>query len=194
MSNGGYRARWRPSLRTVAPVIVLAAVLAARIGVGLGVDRPPHPITFVGAGAGTLGATVVRYVGRDVYEYTTSPTARFAGRFFAGVPDDRATTAANWLVLVAGALAGGVYPTVFIGVLGLPGTAITTPVPGVLVGVLWGALLATVAILTFLVARALSLRAREDVRVFLEFHLVFTVVFTVVVVLSDLVWYPLFGV
>jgi len=193
MSNSGFGG-WRPSLRTIEPVLVFAAVITARVLVGVVAGWMPHPITFVGAAAGTLGASLVLYVGHDVYRHTTSPTVHFFGIFFSGVPDDRAADASHWLVLTVGAVAGGIYPTVFHGLLGLPGSDITTLLPGIFIGLLWGIVLATCGSITYLVTGVLTVSARNEVRVFLEFYVVFGVVFATVMALSNVLWYPLFGI
>lgn len=184
---------WEPKLRPLSPLLVLGVFWGVRVGVGTLIGWPAHPITFIGLTAGVVGALIVLRIGPAVYDDRFSPTVRLLASLDGVTATDPYRVRAHWVILLVGALAGGIYPTVFHGVLGLDGAYITTFIPGVLTTLSWGIGLAVVALGLFGLRGVLSMEHPREVRVVLEFHLIFTAVFTVIIGLSRHLWYPLLG-
>lgn len=194
MATGTSDESWTASLAYLAPLVVLAIVLGARIGLGKAVDRPTHEITLIATTAGTLGASIVVATGGDAYLSGSSPTMRLLQRISPGGPTHEYRRLTRWVILFAGTIAGGVFPTLFRGVLGLPGKYIAGFPHALAAAAIWGLALFVVAVGFYLATGVLSLSDDEEIQIFAEFFVVYVVPFALVVAVSRLVWYPLFGV
>jgi hypothetical protein len=175
-----------------APFVVLAVVLGARIGLGTVVGRPAHEITLIAATAGTLGASVVLLTGADAYLPEFTPTMRLLERVSPGGPTEEYRHISRWLILFAGTIAGGVFPTAFRQGLGLSGQYFAGFPYALGTAVAWGVTLFALALAFYLATGSLS--EGEEVRIFAEFFVVYTVPFALVVSLSRLVWFRLLGI
>lgn len=177
-----------------APFVVLAVVLGARIGVGAAVGRPAHEITLIAATAGTLGASVVLLTGADAYLAEFTPTMRFLEKVSPGGPTEEYRRIARWLILFAGTVAGGVFPTLSRRVLGLPGQYFAGFPHALGTAAAWGVVLFALALVFYLATGVLSFAESEEIQIFAEFYVVYVVPFALVVSLSRLVWFRLLGV
>jgi hypothetical protein len=178
------------------PVLVLFFVAGGRFVVGKAVGQPAHPITFIGMIAGAVGATAVVVVGTRAYGEDASPTTRFFVGEARGFSDDADRDTATWVVLFAGTLAGGAYPTVFHGILGLPGRYITHLFPTFATAALWGFALFCFAALLYLATGVLSVDtdSRGELVPFTTLAGLYTATFGVIVGLSRTLWFPFFGI
>lgn len=182
------------ALAYLAPLVVLAVVLGTRIGVGMVADRPTHEITLVAATAGTLGASAVLLTGSDAYGAPRTPTMRLLERVSPRGPTAEYRRVSRLLVLFAGTVAGGAFPTVLNRVLGVPGKYFAG-FPHALAGAaLWSVAMFVLALAWYLLVGALSLSESDEIQVFAEFFVVYAVPFALVVALSRLVWFRLLGV
>jgi hypothetical protein len=197
MSNHLVEDHWDRTNRFVAPAVVLAViavVAGARIVAGGIMGAPAHPITFIGIAAGTTGVVVALVVVGASPAHRGTPTSRFLERVLGTSPGTDRRTAAYVLSLTGGALAGGAFPTVFHGILGLPGEYITQLPEVLATGAVFG------IVLTFVVYEfyeALGMFPQTDaveIGIFAKRGIVFTIVFVAIVGLSRSVWFPLFGV
>jgi len=175
-----------------APLVVLAAVIGARIGLGAAVGRPAHEITLIAATAGTLGATIVLLTGTDAYLSEFTPTMRLLERISPGGPTEEYRRLSRWLILLAGTVAGGVFPTAIRRGLGLSGEYFAGFPLGLATAALWGVVLFALTLGCYLLAGVVS--DAEETQILAEFFLVYIIPFGVVVSLSRIVWFPLLGV
>lgn len=193
MADQSFVKQWEPLSRPAIPFVVVFVVLAIRYLAGAITGSPAHGVTIVGIVAGTVGAVIASGFFKHQYPDGVSPTERLVARYVGGVWNDARGNVSYAVALVAGALAGGVFPTLFHGVLGLESQYITHLYYAHLTAVLWGIGLFFV---TYEVYEALGAFPREDaasIGVFAKRVAVFTVAFAVIVGFSQLLWLPLLG-
>ncbi|WP_323676091.1 hypothetical protein [Halorubellus sp. PRR65] len=193
MVDQSFAKQWEPLSRPAAPFVVVFVVVALRLLAGSLTGRPVHGITLVGIAAGTVGVVIGMTYFKHQYPDGVTPTERLVARYVGSVSTDARGSASYWVTIAAGAVAGGSFPTVFHGLLGLESQYISHLYYAHLTAVLWGMALFFVS---YEVYEAMGLFPREDaasIGVFAKRVAVFTVTFAVVIGFSRLLWLPLLG-